>query len=61
MSNSDTKTEQQKHEEKIKDMDSMCAMAKGKQSRPTLDSLGVSGSIAFLRSTQAPTPRSSRR
>jgi hypothetical protein len=29
MRNSDTKTEQQKREEKIKDMDSMCVMAKG--------------------------------
>eukprot|EP00966_Prymnesium_polylepis_P051591 1194134-Prymnesium_polylepis.1 len=31
MSNSDTMTEQQKREEKVKVMDSMCVMAKGKQ------------------------------
>eukprot|EP00966_Prymnesium_polylepis_P204593 4739843-Prymnesium_polylepis.1 len=30
MSNFDTKTEQQKREEKTKDMNSMCVMAKGK-------------------------------
>eukprot|EP00966_Prymnesium_polylepis_P055204 1276636-Prymnesium_polylepis.1 len=59
MSNSDTINQQQERAEKVTQIVSMCVMVKGKH-RPTLDSLGVSGSIAFSKSTKPPTTRSSR-
>eukprot|EP00966_Prymnesium_polylepis_P187487 4346753-Prymnesium_polylepis.1 len=51
-------TEQQQREAKIQTMEMQCIMKKA--SRPTLDSLGVSGSIACLRSIPPPSPRKSR-